>query len=68
MQKLALTWLILHRMGHAFNGAQSKFSVQFAKNIQRDIYDFMESNYLLDEDRYGEMSDNRHTRFRSKEE
>ena len=60
--KVGLTpWLILHRMGHAFNaGAQSKFSVQFAKKIQHDVYDFMESNYLLDEDRYGEMSDNRY--------
>ena len=60
--KVGLTpWVILHRMGHAFNAgfnSSNSFSVLFAKNIQHDIYEFMESNYLLDEDRYSDLSDN----------
>jgi hypothetical protein len=61
--KVGLTpWLILHRMGHAFNAGsltRDKFAEKFVNEVRRDIYDFMESNYLLDEDAYGEMSDSR---------
>ena len=79
--KVGLTpWLILHRMGHAFNANASApeeeereeegpeeektptrdtFAKTFVNEVRRDIYDFMESNYLLDEDAYGEMSDSR---------
>jgi len=66
--KVGLTpWLILHRMGHAFNaGMQSKFSVQFAKEISEGIREFMKSNYSLDEGRYKHLSDNQYRDIEAK--
>ncbi len=68
--KIGMTpWILLHRMGHAFNSGtltRDKFAEKFVNEIRRDIYDFMESNYLLDEDKYGEMSDSRYQNLDAK--
>ena len=53
--KIGMTpWIIMHRMGHGLNrgGTKSAFYDNFVESIRYEIYEFLNDNYMPDEDRY----------------
>ena len=54
-QKIGMTpWIIMHRLGHGLNrgGSKSVFYNNFVESIRYEIYEFLNDNYMPDEDRY----------------
>ncbi len=54
-QKIGMTpWIIMHRLGHGLNrgGTKSAFYNNFVESIRYEIYEFLNDNYMPDEDRY----------------
>jgi len=53
--KIGMTpWIIMHRMGHGLNrgGSKSAFYNNFVEGIRYEIYEFLNDNYMPDEERY----------------
>ena len=54
-QKIGMTpWIIMHRLGHGLNrgGSKSVFYNNFVESIRYEIYEFLNDNYMPDEERY----------------
>ena len=54
-QKIGMTpWIIMHRLGHGLNrgGTKSAFYNNFVESIRYEIYEFLNDNYMPDEERY----------------